>query len=90
MFRVVGELDAARAVALFRADNVHSVPLFAARGAPIVMTGMRLSEDVTSEALVFDYRLRHGRAAPRNALKVLKLAGVPADVVSSAYDVAAG
>ncbi|MBX3227598.1 MAG: hypothetical protein KIT84_14685 [Labilithrix sp.] len=41
LFTVAGDLDAARAVALFRAENAHAVPSFLPPGAPIVMTAMR-------------------------------------------------
>ena len=42
------------------------------------------TETVTDGDLVFDYRLREGAAAPRNALAVLALAGFPAHVLADA------
>jgi hypothetical protein len=41
-------------------------------------------EEVRNGALVFDYKLRAGRAAPRNALAVLAMVGCPEDVLADA------
>lgn len=42
------------------------------------------AENVEGSAIVFDYRLCHGAAAPRNALAVLMMVGVPEDVLKDA------
>ncbi len=41
-------------------------------------------ESVAGSALTFDYRLREGPVAPRNALAVLELVGFPPEVVADA------
>jgi hypothetical protein len=46
-------------------------------------------ETVSRGALTFDYRLRAGAAAPRNALAVLTMCGFPPDVVADAAAYAA-
>jgi DNA mismatch repair ATPase MutS len=48
------------------------------------------TERVTEGELRFDYRARHGRAAPRNALAVLAMVGFPSDVVNDARACALG
>ena len=40
--------------------------------------------DTSSRAITFDYRLREGPVAPRNALAVLELVGFPAEVLADA------
>lgn len=42
------------------------------------------AESVEGGAITFDYRLRHGAAAPRNAIAVLAMVGVPEDVLTEA------
>ena len=41
LFDTVGELDAARSIASYRADTKHSIPAIGRKGAPVVLTGMR-------------------------------------------------
>jgi hypothetical protein len=48
------------------------------------------SEHITSGELAFDYRLRAGPAAPRNALAVLQLVGFPEDVLADARALGGG
>jgi len=43
-------------------------------------------EDLGYEGLVFDYRLRHGPAQTRNALRVLEREGFPPELVAAAQD----
>jgi DNA mismatch repair ATPase MutS len=48
------------------------------------------TEEVSAGALRFDYVLRHGRGAPRNALAVLAMVGFPEDVIEDAREAARG
>jgi hypothetical protein len=41
-------------------------------------------EDIVGSTMTFDYRLREGPMAPRNALAVLELVGFPAEVLTEA------
>ena len=42
-------------------------------------------EDLSSDKLVFDYRLHEGPARTRNALRILEREGYPAELVAQAY-----
>jgi hypothetical protein len=59
LLETVGELDAARSIASFRADKPTCAPVFGPRGTPIVIRGMR--HPLIDDAVPNDVRLERSR-----------------------------
>lgn len=78
---------------LDRGDDIvcvatHDIELHGMLGARFAAHHFR--EEVTRDALTFDYRLRPGVASTRNAIALLTLTGFPPELVATAHAVVDG
>jgi DNA mismatch repair ATPase MutS len=51
-----------------------------------VFSNKHFEEDINDDDIIFDYKIKDGRATSRNAIKLLKIMGFSSDIIKNAND----